>query len=144
MENVIAVKNAVLYVLSVIGAGLLYVLGGWDVPLAVLMGCMVADFFTGWIVAGVFNNSGKSENGALESKATYKGIAKKVGILICVGVGLAVDLLADTNVVRNVVVFFFVGNEGLSILENLALMGVPLPKTLTKALEVLKEKGEEK
>lgn len=143
MENVIVAKYTVLGVLSTIGAGLLYVLGGWDMPLTVLVGFMAADYITGMIVAGVFNKSNKSENGALESWAGFKGIVKKVGVLFCVGISFGADLVARTSFVRDVVVLFFIGNEGLSVLENLALMGVRLPKVLKKALEVLKEKGED-
>ena len=78
----------------------------------------------------------------LSSKVGFKGIMKKVGVLLIVMLGVLVDrVTGDTGAIRTLVIYYFVANEGLSIIENLSLAGVPIPKGLKKALKALKEKG---
>ncbi|NCB05103.1 MAG: holin, partial [Clostridia bacterium] len=101
------------------------------------------DFITGLIVAGVFKRSNKSKMGALDSRAGFKGLLKKCMILLMVILGTVLDLLVGTDtLVRTAVILFYIGNEGLSIVENFGLMGMPVPKKLRDALEVLKQKGD--
>ena len=141
MEKVIVTKNSISVVLMAIGGFLASLLGGWDVALKALVILMAADFITGVMVAAIWKRSGKSESGALESRASFKGICKKVGILMAVIIGVTVDELTGDNYVRTLVIMFFIGNEGLSLLENWTLMGIPHPPILKKVLEVMRDKG---
>ena len=142
MENVVHIKNAVLAALAALGTFVANALGGWDAALQVLIGLMAADYVTGLIVAGVFKRSGKSETGALESRAGFKGIVRKCTILMLVWVATMLDRLTGAAYIRTAVCLFFIGNEGLSILENTALMGVPYPAFIKNALEAMRDKGD--
>ena len=142
MENVVHIKNAVLAALAALGTFVANALGGWDAALQVLIGLMAADYVTGLIVAGVFKRSGKSETGALESRAGFKGLVRKCTILMLVWVATMLDRLTGAAYIRTAVCLFFIGNEGLSILENTALMGVPYPAFIKNALEAMRDKGD--
>ena len=143
MEQIMNVKNGVLAVLAVVGGAAAKLFGGWDAVLQVLVGLMAADYITGVLVAAVWQRSGKSETGALDSRAGFKGICKKCMILLLVWLGVMLDRATGAGVFRTMIVLFFVGNEGLSLLENLGLMGVKYPSFLQKALEAMKQKGDE-
>lgn len=84
----------------------------------------------------------RARGGALESRAGFKGLCRKGGILLCVFVGALLDKLLGAAYVRTAVCVFFIANEGLSILENLGLMGVPLPSFLRNMLEALKKESD--
>lgn len=142
MEKVIHIKDAVFAALAGAGSVLANLFGGWDVALQVLIFFMAADYLTGIIVAAVFNKSPKSEGGALESRAGFKGLCRKGGILLLVLVAAKLDELTGAAYIRTAVCLFFVANEGLSILENLGFMGVPLPKFLKNMLEAMKDKAD--
>lgn len=147
MERITQIKDTVLLVTAGLGSILANMFGGWDVALAALMVFMGVDYLTGLLVAGVFKRSPKSESGALESRAGFKGLVRKGGILTLVLVSVWLDKLTGAEYIRTAVCLFFVANEGLSILENLGLMGVPLPGFLKNMLEAMKDKadgGEEK
>lgn len=137
------IKNGVLAGLSLVGTFVAEALGGWDAAMQVLVALMVADYVTGVLVAAVWHNSNKSQSGALDSKAGFKGLAKKCMILLLVWIGVLLDQAMGTNYIRTAVVLFFIGNEGISLLENLGLMGVPYPAFLRKALEALHDKGDQ-
>lgn len=141
MENMVHIKNCVLAAIATVGAFIAETLGGWDAMMKLLVGLMCLDYLTGWLVAAVWKKSNKSESGALNSKASFKGLCKKVMIFLMVWVGTLLDDAVGTTYVRSAVVIFFVGNEGLSLLENLGLMGVPYPNFFKKALEVLHDQG---
>ena len=111
--------------------------------LMVLVGCMAVDYVTGWIVA-ILGKSKKTESGYLDSNIGFRGILKKCLIILMVLLGSMLDkAIGQQNVFRSMVVFFYIANEGLSILENMALSGVPFPATIKKALEQLKQKNDE-
>lgn len=136
-------KNVILGALAAVSGVLASFLGEWDAVLAALMTVMAADYLTGVIVAGVFKRSGKSESGALESRAGFKGLCRKGAILLVMLVAVRLDeLLWDTAYCRTAVAVFFIGNEGLSILENLGVMGVHYPEFLKNMLDVLRDKGD--
>lgn len=141
MERMIHIKEAVLFWLAAVGSVLANLFGGWDVALQVLVFFMAADYITGMVVAGVFKRSPKSETGALESRAGLKGLFRKGGILFVVLVGAWLDKLLGAAYVRTAVCLFFIANEGLSILENLGLMGVPLPGFMRNMLEAMRDKA---
>ena len=135
-------KNGILAILAAAGAFLAGGLGGWDAPLALLVAFMAADYLTGVLVAAVWQRSDKSASGALDSRAGFQGLVKKGMILLLVWLGVLLDRAAGAGYVRTAVVLFFVGNEGLSLLENLGLMGVPFPAFLRRALQALQEQGD--
>ena len=137
-----AVKNGILAALAAVGSWVANALGGWDASMQVLVALMVADYLTGVLVAAVWQRSNKSASGALDSKAGFKGILKKCMILLLVWIGVLLDNATGVNYIRMAVVLFFVGNEGISLLENLGLMGVPVPAFLKRALEALRDQGD--
>lgn len=145
MGNLIVIKNTAVVIAGVVGSGIAAAFGGFGVALQVLIMFIIVDYITGLVVAGLFQKSGKTENGALESRAGWKGLCKKVFTLVLVIVAAQVDrLIGQGSFVRDAVILTFVVNEGLSILENIGLMGVPLPDRLKNALEILKSKTEKK
>ena len=141
LEKCAEMKSAVLAALAAAGSLLAQQLGGWDGALEVLVGMMAADYVTGLVVAGVFHRSGKSESGALDSRSGFQGLVRKGGILLLVYLGALLDRASGTAGVRTAVCLFFIANEGLSVLENLGLMGLPYPAALKNALEALGKKG---
>ena len=114
--------------------------GGWDTALQTLIIFMGVDYITGLIVAGVFKRSGKSENGALESRAGWKGLCRKGVTLMIVLVAAQMDKMAGTDIIRNAVIIAYIANETISIIENAGLMGIPIPDKLTEAISLLKSK----
>lgn len=135
-------KNSILGVMAMFGSFVANSLGGWDAAMKVLVALMAADYITGLLVAGVFHRSVKTESGALSSRVCFIGLVKKCLILMLVWLGVLLDTAMGCDYVRTAVVLFFIGNEGLSLLENVGLMGVPYPSFLHSMLEALKEKGD--
>lgn len=136
------IKNGILAGLAVFGSFAANALGGWDASLQVLIALMVADYITGVLVAAVWHKSSKSSSGTLNSVAGFKGILKKCAILLLVWIGVLLDNATGANYIRTAVMLFFIGNEGISLLENLGLMGAPFPAFLQRALEALRDKGD--
>lgn len=130
-------------VLGAIGGALSWLFGGWDMAIAVLIGAMGIDFATGYIVAAVFGKSKKSENGGLESRAGWKGLCRKGMTLLVVLIAALLDRLLGSTFLRDAVIVAYLVNELLSIAENAALMGVPFPAPLKKAIDILKKKSDE-
>ena len=114
--------------------------GGWDAGIATLIVFMAVDYITGLICAGVFHKSPKTPNGALESRAGWKGLVRKCLTLVMVLVAAQLDRLIGSNFIRDAVVIGFAANEVISIVENMGLIGIPVPKVITSAIEVLKRK----
>ena len=120
-------------------------LGGWDAALATLLLFMLMDWVTGGILLpAVFKKSPKSKNGALESRAGWKGLCRKGMMLLIVLVAVRLDLLMGTDYLRDAVCIAFIANEALSIIENAGLMGVPLPEMLRNAIDILGKSAEKK
>ena len=142
MDRIVTIKNAVIATVSIIGGYISNQLGGWDAALKVLIGLMIADYITGVIVAAVCKNSNKSEDGSLSSKAGFYGLCRKCLILILVWAAAMADSLLGNSFVRTTVCMFFISNEGISVLENAGLMGVPFPEKLKSMFEILKNKDE--
>ena len=135
-------KTLICTTFGVVGSMIAGLFGGWDYALATLVGFMAIDYITGLIVAGVFHNSGKSENGSLESRAGWKGLCRKGGTLLVVLIACRLDMLLGSTFVRDATVIAFMANETISIIENAGLMGIPIPAVITQAIEVLKNKAE--
>lgn len=127
---------------GIVGAFISTALGGWDTGLQTLVVFMILDYVTGLIVAGVFKKSGKSENGALDSRAGWKGLFKKGMTLLVVLIGHRLDLVMGTSVIREAVIIAYIVNETLSIIENAGLMGLPIPKMLRDAIDILKTRAD--
>ena len=135
-------KTKILTLIGVLGSGIASLFGGWDAALVTLLIFMGIDYLTGLIVAGVFHKSEKTENGALESRAGWKGLCRKGVTLLIVLVACRLDLVMGSNFIRDAVVIAFIANEAISIIENAGLMGIPVPAAITRAIEVLKDKAE--
>lgn len=133
-------KETICTVIGVVGSGLAALFGGWDAAIVTLLLFMAVDYITGLIVAGVFHASGKSESGALESGAGWKGLCRKGVTLLVVLVACRLDLIMGSTFIRDGVVIAFIANETISIIENAGLMGVPMPAIILQAVEVLKKK----
>lgn len=127
---------------GILGGFIAYLFGGWNAALSALVIFMTIDFISGLVVAGVFKKSSKTKNGALESKAGFKGICKKFMMLLLVAIGYRLDLLIDTTYIKDSVCIAFMANELISIVENAGIMGIPIPKVITNAIDVLKGKGD--
>lgn len=128
--------------IGAIGGLITSAMGGWDASLKWLIYLMAADYITGLIVAGLFHNSPKSPGGGLESGAGWKGLARKFVTLLIVMVAHGMDVLLGIEYLRDAVIIGFVANEVISLLENAGLMSLPIPQTLTDAIDILKSKGE--
>ena len=141
MTPVDKVKLIVLAAVSAAGAWITQALGGWDGALELLILLMGADYLLGITVALCFHASPKTRGGRLSSAAGLRGIAKKGAMLLLVLLAAALDRAMGTEAARLGVIYFLSGNEGISILENIGLMGVPLPPGLREAFEALHRKG---
>lgn len=135
-------KTTICTILGVIGSGIATIFGGWDSGLATLLIFMGLDYVSGLVVAGVFHKSNKTETGALESKAGWKGLCKKIMTLVFVVVAHRLDLVIGVHYIRDAVIIAFIANELISLVENAGLMGVPLPSIITKAIDILQKKTE--
>ena len=113
------------------GGGLGYFLGGWDGFLYALLAFVVIDYITG-LMCAVLDKK-------LSSEVGFRGIFKKVLIFSLVAIGNIVDqsVIGDGSVIRTAVIFFYLSNEGVSILENAAHIGLPVPQKLKDILEQL-------
>ena len=135
-------KSGITTVIGVIGGMIASLFGGWDAALVTLIIFMGVDYVTGLIVAGVFHNSEKTKNGALESRAGWKGLCRKGVTLLVVLVACRLDLVMGSNFIRDAVVIAFIANETISIIENAGLMGIPIPAAIMRAIYILKNKAE--
>lgn len=128
-------KNLISDIASVILTTLVYVLGGWDVALMSMVIVVIIDYITG--VASAFYNK------KVSSRQGLKGIIKKFCYFLIVALAVVIDnLMGQSGVIRTLVIYFFVANDGISIIENMAEMDVKLPRKLIDALDDLKKKSE--
>lgn len=119
-------------IIAFLGTSVIYLLGGLDVAMACLLVAIVLDYISGLIKAYVTKS--------LSSKIGCKGIIKKVGVLVVVMLAVLIDrVTGETGAIRTLVIYYFVANEGLSIIENLAQADIPIPKSIKKALKALKK-----
>ena len=127
-------KNAILATSSVIGGFMGWFLGGFDGFLYVLIAFVVVDYITG-VAVGITDKK-------LSSNVGFKGIAKKVLIFLLVGVANLLDvyIFGENGVLRTAVIFFYLSNEGISLLENAGHIGLPIPQRLKEVLTQLQEK----
>ena len=135
-------KSVICSIAGGFGSAIAYIFGGWDASIITLLIFMGIDYITGLIVAGVFHKSNKTESGALESRAGWKGLIKKCVTFLFVIIAVRLDILIGENYIRDAVCIAFIVNELISIVENAGLMGLPIPAVITKAIDILKPKGE--
>ena len=123
-------------VVAVIATFFTYLFGGWDAALSILITFMILDYITGVIWAYIQKN--------LNSEVGFKGLVKKCTILIVLIVGAMLDRLLNSGewVFRTLVAYFYIANEGISLLENISNLGVPIPAKIKDALEQLNNKEE--
>jgi len=133
------VLKKVIDVIAAILGFLLNLIGGWSLPLQVLVVFAVADYITGVIVA-LFGKSKKTTKGGLSSKIGLEGIMKKTGIIFVIMVAAQLEILLgfSHSMISQAIIYIFIANEGISILENTALLGVIRIPFLLKVLEQLK------
>ena len=136
-------KNGLCTIVGTVGGFIASLFGGWDTALATLLIFMAVDYATGLIVAGVFHKSQKTESGALESRAGWKGLCRKGTSLLVVLVAYRLDLVIGSNFVKDATIIAFIANETISIIENAGLMGAPIPAVIVKAIDVLKQKADD-
>lgn len=133
-------KNWIITAAGAIGSAIAAAFGGWSAALTTLAIFMGIDYLSGIIVAGVFHMSPKTDTGALESRAGFKGLIRKGCILVMVLIGHRLDMIFGGNYIKDGVCIAFIANELISIVENAGLMGVPIPKIITKAIDMLHKK----
>ena len=120
---------------SIILTTFVYLVGGFDIAIQSLLIVMLIDYLTG-IASAVYNKK-------LSSKIGFKGTIKKFCYLLVVALSVVIDnLTGQSGLIRTLVIYFFVSNDGLSIIENMAEMDVKLPQKLIDSLEQIKKKGE--
>ena len=129
--------NMIQFIFTAIGGWLGYFLGGCDGLLYALVLFAVADYITG-VMCAVSDKK-------LSSSVGFKGICRKVIIFMLVGIAHMIDvnIIATGSVLRTAVIFFYISNEGVSILENAGHLGLPIPEKLKSVLEQLHDRAEE-
>ena len=128
--------NSIQLVFAMIGGWLGYFLGGYDGLLYALIVFMVVDYITGVMCAIVDKK--------LSSAVGFKGICRKVLIFLLVGIAnvLDVQVIGTGSVLRTAVIFFYISNEGISLLENAGHLGLPIPEKIKVVLEQLHDRAE--
>lgn len=130
-------KETICGLLAGISTIFLYLIGGFDVAMQCLLIAIALDYLSGLIKA--YNTK------VLSSRIGFRGILKKVGILFIVMLAVLIDrVTGETGAIRTLVIYYFVANEGLSIIENLGQAGLPIPKSIKNALKILKNQGDGK
>lgn len=129
---------------AAIGGAIAGLMGEWNALLTILMVAMATDYITGLIVAAC-GRSPKTEGGKLSSTAGFIGLAKKAVIVTVVLLATLLDraIGSESMIFQSAATCYYIANEGLSILENAALLDVPIPKKLRAALEAMKDKGDQ-
>ena len=127
--------NTIQLVFTGIGGWLGYFLVGWDGLLYALIAFVVIDYVTG-VMCAISNHT-------LSSEVGFKGICRKVLIFLLVGIGSILDahVIGSGSVLRTAVIFFYISNEGVSILENAARLGLPVPEKIKVVLEQLHDRS---
>lgn len=135
-------KETICTIAGILGSFIAGLFGGWDTSLITLLLFMGIDYITGLAVAAC-GKSPNSDTGRLSSKIGWRGLAKKCVSLLLVLVAVRLDITLGTSYIRDAVCIAFTVNELISITENAGLLGVPLPAVITKAIELLQNKGKD-
>lgn len=133
----VGMKEFICAAVAGLGTFLTFIFGDWDVALQCLVIAIAIDYISGIIKAFI--------NKDLSSKIGLKGLLKKVGVLLIVALATLIDrITGESGAVRTLVIYYFVANEGLSVVENLGEAGLPIPDVIKKALKSLKSQSKEK
>ena len=141
--NAKGIYFAILAALAAAGTAVAQYMGGWDGLTKLLAFVMAIDYLTGALCAAVWHKSPKTPTGGYESNAGFKGLVRKGVIVLIVMIAAELDKLAGTTAMRTATILFFAANDGMSILENLGIMGVPYPPAMKNAFEALRKKSNE-
>lgn len=133
-------KHGICAVLGMVGSLIAGAFGGWNGAFVTLLIFMAADYLSGLAVALVFKKSPKTNSGGGSSRVGWKGLCRKGMTLLIVLVAYRLDLILGVNYIRDTVMIGFIANETISITENAGLMGVPLPKVIVRAIDILNDK----
>ena len=130
--------NTIQLAFAAVGGWLGYFLGGCDGLLYALIAFVAIDYITGVMCA--------ISDKTLSSEVGFKGICRKVLIFLLVGIGHIVDaqVIGSGGVLRTAVIFFYLSNEGVSLIENAAHLGLPVPDAIKTVLEQLHDRAEDK
>lgn len=133
MDNLIKIVKIAL---TILGTGITYLIGDFDTALYVLVLFMILDYITGLLIAIIEKK--------VSSAIGMRGLAKKVFILLLVAVGVALDRLlqSDGYFFRTIVCMFYTANEGISILENASILGLPVPQKIKNILVQIKTEND--
>jgi toxin secretion/phage lysis holin len=134
-------KEKLLTIVGLIGSAISYVFGGWSDAMNTLLFFMIADIVTGWILSAFLKGSPKTETGGLSSKIGFRGLCKKCFILLWVLIAYRLDITLGTVYIKYGVIYAFMVNELLSLVENSTLLGFPTPQIISDAIDILKSKG---
>lgn len=137
-------KETICTITGVVGSMITGLFGGWNAAMTTLLIFMGVDYISGLVVAAVFKNSTKTKNGALESRACWKGLCRKGMTLVFVMIAHRLDLTMHTTYIEDAVCIAFIANESISIVEKAGLMGIKVPTVIAKAIEVLVDKADAK
>lgn len=135
-----AFRDRLLKGIAALGGAVAGFFGEWSALLTALIAVMAVDYVSGVLVA-LNNRSKKTASGGLSSKVGFAGLLKKGMILLVVLVATLVDkaIGSEGMVFQSAAVCFYIANEGLSVLENAALLGLPVPSAIRRALDELKK-----
>ena len=128
------ILNIIKTIMAIILGRISMLLGGFDLMLSTMVGFMFTDYILGVYAAKV--------NNEVNSKIGYRGIARKIFMLVPIGLAYSLDVLLKTDMLRNTAIVFYIANDGISILENLGKAGVKIPKKLRDALVQLNDEAE--
>ena len=142
--DLMSIKNAVCGIIGVVFGTVVGLMGGWDKALEALVVCMIVDFFSGFVVASVFHKSPKTLTGGTASEVSREGLSRKCMMLLFVMIGYELERMTGSNFIRESIIYGFIANEILSIVENAGLMGLPMPAAIINAVDVLKQKADKK
>src|SRR5690625_2303925 len=134
-KELIYLETLIISIVAVVGATISFLLGGWSPLLQVLVIFIALDYIIGVTVAAYL--------GQLSSKIGFRGIAKKILILLLVAVAYTIDTITgDDTLIRDAVIFFYLANELLSIIESVGKTSLPVPDVLKNAVESLKNRSD--
>lgn len=133
-------------IIAGIGGFTINLMGGWDTEIQTLAILMVSDIITGTLIALFWNKSPNSTRGAYDSNIAFQSGLKKMSVFLVIALAVLIDglfasALGMSEFVRTSVILYYSGVEGASLVENLGIMGVPLPAIVINAFEQLQDRG---
>jgi len=125
-------KNLINSSMAVLGTGITYLIGGWDASMKILAIFIIADYITGVMKS--------AKNKKIDSSVGFSGLLKKAAIFIVIIIAHQLDMVVSggSPIFRTMAAYFYIANEGISIMENISLLGVDLPPFLVDALQKVK------